>query len=90
MKTRASGRIHVGRLTLRNVTVKNAGQRAAGNSQLKVGIRTYNLAPFQAGESRRIAVGNLCEGTVTATADALNQVPESNESNNRKTVYVLC
>ena len=75
-------------------TVKNQGTGAAGASTARVNPSTKLAVPaLAAGVSTTITwrAGSSCpEGTWLVSADVLGQVAESNESNNTKTLQVIC
>jgi CARDB protein/PLAT/LH2 domain-containing protein len=73
-------------LTTTNVTVKNQGTAAAGAFNVSITNRgTVRFAGLAAGASATMDYTNTnCEAQYSAVADSLNEVPESNESNNTK------
>lgn len=78
---------------LTTLTVKNQGTATAGASTVRVSPSTNvaipSLAPG-ASATRTWREGGCPEGNWTATADFLGQVNESNESNNGKSLEVIC
>jgi hypothetical protein len=70
-------------LTLNNFTVRNQGPGAAGPFTVTVaGFGTFDFSGLAAGESATRTYSSGCNGTSEARADSLNQVEESDESNN--------
>jgi hypothetical protein len=70
-------------LTLNTFTVKNQGLGAAGPFKVTVhGFGTFDFSGLAAGESATRTYSSGCNGTSEARADSLNQVEETDESNN--------
>ena len=80
----------VAALTDTSVTVRNAGEGAAGESLMTVvGIGTFTIPALPPGQS--VTRTYACRrGTITATADYSKLVAESNEDNNTATRTVTC
>lgn len=77
----------VSALGVDTVTIANVGRGDAGPSIVTVGGQAVNVPPLAAGE--RVQVRYRCVGqTVTAVADAQQQVTESDEGNNQLTADV--
>jgi hypothetical protein len=74
-------------LTYTQITVKNQGTGPAGAFNVNVtGRDTVRFAGLAAGATATMSYdSHSCDGTWSAVADSLNEVPESNESNNTKT-----
>jgi subtilase family serine protease len=75
-----------------SATVKNIGNGAAGTFMLTVntteGPSQFVIEDLPAGSSATVSFS--CQaGPVTAVADSANQVTESNETNNTKTIAVV-
>jgi hypothetical protein len=75
-----------------SATVKNIGTAAAGSFVVTVttsaGPSQFQIEDLPAGSSATVTF--FCQaGPVTAVADSANQVTESNETNNSKTIAVL-
>jgi hypothetical protein len=72
-------------LNLNEFTVKNQGSGAAGPFKVTVvGFGTYDFSGLAAGESATRTYSSGCNGASEARADSLNQVEESDESNNSR------
>jgi subtilase family serine protease len=76
----------ISNLTATQVTVRNQGTAAAGPFVVTVtGAGAFQVSGLAAGQSLVINLGGCFDGTRTGTADAQNQVAESNENNNSLT-----
>ena len=71
---------------LEKFTVRNSGQRDAGAFRVSVvsasGTQDFDFPGLAKGESRQREYNRPCEEMREARADSLNQVSESDESNN--------
>jgi sugar lactone lactonase YvrE len=79
-------------LTKDSATVQNIGNAAAGSFMVTVttsaGASQFLIEDLPAGSSATVSF--FCSaGPVTAVADSANQIAESNETNNTKTIAVL-
>jgi hypothetical protein len=74
-----------------SVTVRNAGDGAAGPFVVTVGAsRVLEFAGLAAGATETRSWTPCAEGTITATADPSNAVVESNEQNNSASITSVC
>jgi len=73
-------------MTSNTFTVRNSGQRDAGPFRVSVvsasGTENFDFPGLAKGESQERTYNRPCGETREARADSLNQVSESDESNN--------
>ena len=79
-------------LTANSFTVKNQGNAAAGKFTVTVkDFNSYDIAGLAPGESATRTFASGCSGGhYEADADSLNEVAESDETNNVATADIIC
>jgi subtilase family serine protease len=69
--------------------VSNVGEADAGAFVVSVsGVGTFEIGSLDKGDTKTRSWQTCQVGTMTATADAQNQIAESNESNNSRSFVI--